>query len=415
MSSIWKHPKSPFWSACFTALVGGNRRVQLKLSTATEDKKLARRIADELEDAGRGMRSVEQITAFLETINDLRTQRTVRHAFDHILRLTTGTGLGAKSARGFIGEWLARSKGEVKPGTWTRYDSVARAFIEHLGGKADADLSALKREDIARFRDESAKRVARGTANLSLKIVRLIFAAAEADGVVSRNEARLVKPLKTGDDEGERRPFTLEELKRILETCDPEWRSMVLFSLYGGGLRLSDVAALTWANVDLQRNELRCASRKTGRRVIVPLSAPLRAHVESLPSSDDPDAPLHPRAYATVQRTGLTGALSNGFRDILAAAGLVAKRTHQANPKKHGRSSRRELSDVGFHALRHTAVSLLKLAGVADVVAMDLAGHESAEISRFYTHVDHATKMAALNRLPDLVTPGSVAEGKPKR
>ena len=57
-------------------------------------------------------------------------------------------------------------------------------------------MVAIRQDDIARFRDAQAQRVARGTANLMLKITRIIFKTAEADGVIVRNEARHVKLLK---------------------------------------------------------------------------------------------------------------------------------------------------------------------------------------------------------------------------
>ena len=60
------------------------------------------------------------------------------------------------------------------------------------------------------------------------------------------------------------------------------------------------------------------------------------------------------------------------------------------------------MSDLSFHSLRHTATSLLKNAGVSDVVARDLIGHESEAISRSYTHIDAETKRAAVEKLPDV-------------
>jgi hypothetical protein len=45
---------------------------------------------------------------------------------------------------------------------------------------------------------------------------------------------------------------------------------------------------------------------------------------------------------------------------------------------------------------------MLKNAGVGDVVARDLVGHESASVSRNYTHIDAETKRAALDKLPDV-------------
>lgn len=91
----------------------------------------------------------------------------------------------------------------------------------------------------------------------------------------------------------------------------------------------------------------------------------------------------------------------------MASAGLVQSRgNHQKKVEKAGRSARRQLSDISFHALRHTATSLLKNAGVSDAVARDIVGHESAAISQNYTHIETGTKRDALDKLPDVTRQG---------
>jgi integrase len=83
-------------------------------------------------------------------------------------------------------------------------------------------------------------------------------------------------------------------VKRLLAIADDEWRSLILFGLYTGQ-RLGDLAALTWANVDLERSEVRFVTGKTGRQQIIPLAQPLRKHVDTLAVGDSPRQPLHPR------------------------------------------------------------------------------------------------------------------------
>src|SRR5690349_12696373 len=116
MASIWKDQRSPYWIACFTAYVGVSAK-QLKRTTATTDKKLARKIADELDEAARGARSPERIQSFIGEIEDLKARRAAHHAFDFALRHTTGSGLGSKTTRGFVEGWLERTKSEVSPAT----------------------------------------------------------------------------------------------------------------------------------------------------------------------------------------------------------------------------------------------------------------------------------------------------------
>ena len=120
----------------------------------------------------------------------------------------------------------------------------------------------------------------------------------------------------------------MDELRSVLSVADEEWRSMILIGLYTGA-RLSDVASLTWENVDLSAKELRFVARKTGKTIILPLDGPLAAHVEKLPAADSARAPLHPRAFSIVEKQGKTGHLSNQFADLLAQAGLRKKQPHR--------------------------------------------------------------------------------------
>lgn len=53
MASIWKHPKSRYWTACFRDVNGHQRRA----STKETNKKRAQRIADEYEKASRSKRT----------------------------------------------------------------------------------------------------------------------------------------------------------------------------------------------------------------------------------------------------------------------------------------------------------------------------------------------------------------------
>lgn len=313
-----------------------------------------------------------------------------------------GSGIEGETLRAYASLWLDRTKGEVAPSTWAKYSKTIHSFLDSLGGKADFDFGLVKREDIIRFRNQEARRVSPSTVNGSLKVIRVLFSAAEEDGVIVRNEARLVKSLKGGQEEGlRRRAFTLPELKQLLAVCDGEWQSLILFGFYTGA-RLGDLAGLTWQNIDTERGTLTYRSRKTRRTVIVPLSEPLSTHIASLPAGERPRAPIHPRAAAIVEREGRTGTLSRQFAELLADAGLVERRKHVAREGANGRSGRRVASEVSFHCLRHTANTLMKKAGVPEAVVRDIVGHDSAEVSRLYTHMDDEAKREGVNSLPKL-------------
>jgi integrase len=101
-------------------------------------------------------------------------------------------------------------------------------------------------------------------------------------------------------------------------------------------------------------------------------------------------------------RPGGSSPLSQQFHDLLVSAGLAKPRPPERKSTGKGRDTPREHSEISFHSLRHTATSLLKAAGVSESVTRDIIGHESAEISRHYTHVDEDAKRAAIARLPDV-------------
>lgn len=419
MASLWKDERTPYWVACFDGFVG-IRRVRWKKTTgvrhrkpagetkwdARSARKLAGRIAEALEDAAQGRMDVARATGFMNDIEDRRAKQAFQSAVDEILRRVTGTGLGDTTPRTFLANWIERNRSTVAETTFLKYEHVARIFVESLGPQADRDFSGVTDADVIRFRDGEAQRVAAKTANGYVKIVRMFCDAAEEAGLVLKNPARRVKALKSRSG-GARREFTLPELGKLLAACDDEWRSMVLFGLYTG-MRLGDITALCWSQVDLEAGEITYTSAKTGRTTIVPITTPLRSHILALPAGDRPNQPLHPRAFGVRERTGRTGALSNAFHGVMADAGLVVARpkSHAAsrNPaKRKGRSGRRATTEISFHALRHTATSLMKKAGVSAAVVMDIIGHESEAVSRHYTHIDTTTKREALDHLPNFL------------
>jgi integrase len=239
--------------------------------------------------------------------------------------------------------------------------------------------------------------------NHHLKVVKMLFRAARRDGFVVDDPSEFVETIREKQaDKKRRRPFSLDEIRAVLSVADDEWRSMILFGLYTGQ-RIGDIARLTWANVDLDKSQVRLVTQKTGAALLIPMAAPLREHVEALPAPDArPElAPLHPRACALLEKNGKSGTLSNQFADLLALAGLRKKKAHRATTGE-GRDGRHDNEQLSFHSLRHSAVTLLKEAGIPAAVVQKLIGHESAQISELYTSVGEESLTRAAAAFPVL-------------
>jgi hypothetical protein len=91
MASLWKHPQSKFFTACWTDASG--RR--MKRSTKTTDKKLAEKLARQFEEESRAKRTAKQARRVLADIyRDLSGEElpavTVREYFTGSDILTCG-------------------------------------------------------------------------------------------------------------------------------------------------------------------------------------------------------------------------------------------------------------------------------------------------------------------------------------
>ena len=361
-----------------------NRSRRVFRSTKTRDKKQALEICRAWHEAAlkarNGKLSVDAAREIIARgVSDVFTAANVE-------------SLPSASVKSWCETWTEAKAIETEESTHARYKRVMERFTGFLGeAKSKRDLSTLQASDIARFRDGEAKELSRSTANLG---------EAVRQGLLTVNPAVRVKLFKS-NAESKRRAFTLAEIKRILKACgdDTEWRGLVLFGLYLGQ-RLGDLARLTWRAVDLDSGEIAFTTRKTGRRIVLPLVQPVADYLASLPASDKPNAFIFPHA-ASAKRTA---SLSNQFRDILVEAGLLEPlaRGHKSTGK--GRNQAREASEISFHSLRHSAVTILKAAGVSDFMAREIVGHESTAVSRQYTHLTTDDKRAAMQRLPDVTS-----------
>jgi integrase len=379
MASIWKHPKSRYWTACFRDVSGHQRRA----STRETNRKRAQRIADEYEKASRSKRALKQVQTVLDRLHEE----------------LSGAQIVRTTVRSRVATWLETKKPETAPATLYFYRNSIGKFLDFLGPRADHPITEVTKQDIVAFRNQVSTRVSAKTTNHGLRAVKSFFKSAREDDVIPEDPATSVKGVQKEATTANKRAFTLDELRAVLDAADPEWKSMILFGLYTGQ-RLADVATVRWSNVDLAKGEIRLTTRKTGKVMILPIAAPLRRYLEGLPSTDDGDAPLHPRAFAVVERLSKSGGLSGQFIDLLAQAGIREKQAHRS--RGIGRSAQRQAAGLSFHSLRRTATTLLHEAGVPAAVVQSLIGHDSEEVHQLYVAVGKEALANAAATLPDL-------------
>lgn len=388
MASLRQRGKGRVWYALFRDPNG--KLVQR--CTKLTDRRKAQEVADEWEKMARPSQAHVSADHVRRVLADLH-------------RRFLGSELPTMTVRAFCAEWLELRRPEVSPDTAVFYEHAIRLFLESLGERADEDVFKVRKHDLVSFRNAEARRVTARTANHSLKVLRMIFRQAQADGWTPENPAAEVKIVReTRAEKSPKRPFTVEELAAVLRVCDDEWRAMVIRGYYTGQ-RLLDIATMTAGQEDALTGQVSFWTSKTGRRVVVEMHSAYREWVLEQPGHDAADAPLHPRAAASVARRtkGRTTTLSGQFTAILAKAGLREVKTHQKAEGGPGRNGRRVLSALTFHSLRHSLVSHLQNAGVSRSVVQDIVGHESEEINVLYTKLSRKIAQEAMDSLPDII------------
>lgn len=401
MASIRKHPNSRYWIACYTASDGKRTNRSTKIlvrgenpQKTSEQRREAQRTADLYEEVARGKLTAIQI------------QKVLSQTYQR----GTGKMLPSFSVGEYVKRWLERKTNEISYNSLKFYTAKTKDFLAWLGPtRITQDIRGITADDIHSYRDSLATRVSATTVNHNLKTLRMVLESARREGVITDNPASVVSSLRKLR-ESPRRAFTVKEVEAILSVADDEWRSLVLFGLYTGQ-RLGDLACLTWQSIDLQRNEIRFVTKKTGRNQILRIAKPLRQHIESLKVGDDPKQPLHPRAFDTYYKQKKSGTLSRQFYELMAQAGLVEERPHTGTGNE--RKGKRNVSEISFHCFRHTLTSMLKSANVSSAIVEELVGHESSAINQLYTHIDGAALQNAVDLMPD-VTKGVKPSKKKK-
>src|ERR1700730_2880386 len=103
---------------------------------------------------------------------------------------------------------------------------------------------------MSNFQDALIRQISAKTVNHDPKALKMLFKSARRDSAITEDPTEFVEAVRRERGMKIKRPFTLPELRSVLDLANDEWRSMILFGLYTGQ-RLGDIATLRWNNLDL--------------------------------------------------------------------------------------------------------------------------------------------------------------------
>jgi len=394
MASIHKDTrgKSPYWYCYFTN-ADGSRSCK---STKLKDRKAALEFCIGLERASSlGMTG---------NLTEIRAKQLI----SEIVERAGGEALDFRSLKEFSKEWLQSKTTTKSKGTSIRYKGIIDSFLEFLGEKkCKLSIGSIAPRDVLAFRDHEVNQgKSETTANLALKTLRALFNNARRQGLITNNPAEAVETFQASKEQ--RDAFTNGQVKALYKVASEEWKTMILLG-YNLGARISDCASMTWRSIDLEAKVIRYFPQKTKKRgeiLLIPIMPELEAHLMSLPSSDDANAPLCPSLFS--KGTGGNRGLSSTFNRIMAKAGVYA----DEGEEKKGKG--RRFRNLGFHSLRHTHTSELANAGVSSEIRKTITGHKDDRVHAIYTHLDLNTKRRALKKMPTITAGAKPSKPKGK-
>lgn len=275
--------------------------------------------------------------------------------------------------RDFI-SYLKNTKGYSEH-TIRAYKRELKDFLDFAGNNA----FKIDIQDIRSYISYlSSKKLQKTSISRALSSIRSFYRFLHREGYIKKNPAKLVSHPKkqrklpnflTVDDafclvespENERKdknpPFIIARDMAILET------------LYGSGLRVSELTGLNMEDINLKEGIIR-AKGKGKKERIVPIGAKA---IEAI------------KRYLSF-RAGISK--DNPALFINRRGGRLTSRTVHRIVIKYAKAL--GISGVGPHTLRHTFATHLLQAGADLRVIQELLGHTSLSTTQRYTHIDAA-------------------------
>jgi integrase len=302
----------------------------------------------------------------------------------------------------------------LQPSTFEQYASVLeRHVFPRLGARSLASLRTADMDSLIHELEGEGR--APGTVRNVIVPLRKLLADAVRQGLLIANPAANADLPPTQDFVGKEIPLMHTEAIRAalverakpdpLRGGEPDLFFAHLFDVaLGSGLRLGELRALRWCDVDFERSLIRVEqaySRSTLKRPKT--DAGLRS-VPLFPSAEGAMRELAARAFArgrfaddqlvfaTERGTPLDGSNFNHlvWSKALQHAGLGEWAVDRSGKRRWKNSYR-------FHDLRHTAVSRLVAEGADVKLVQAVAGHSKASLTLDrYTHLtDERVREAA--------------------
>lgn len=278
-------------------------------------------------------------------------------------------------------EWLTVIKAEQKPSTCEKYSLIYHSYLEMLLGNSAIDwiTEKLVKEKLASC--ESASDSLKKSIYCVLN--GILRYASERYQIMLPNIKRAPSEIRRTAAAA----FTKSEQAKLLAVLchkTDQFKMAILLCLFTG-LRLGELCALKWADIDFTNKTL--TIRRTVQRLYVENSSTKTALVETAPKS------VHSKREIPLQDIIVTLLMNyqNGKEYVFGGNKPLDPRTMQNHYKKIMKEA--GVPYKNFHTLRHTYATNCIEGGVDVKSLSEMLGHSNVKITlNYYVHPSMDTK-----------------------
>lgn len=273
----------------------------------------------------------------------------------------------------FAERWLATVEGAVKPATLVSYQGAVRNHLTPYFG--NVHLAKLTREHVDTFVSDKLGAVKedgkpqwspKTLANVLMVLKRLLGVAVEWE-YLAHNPAERVKPPR--GERVERDAFSWQEIERVLAVAGDPW-ALIFRMAALTTMRRGELLGLRWSDVELDAGRLYVRQSYGQYGFGSPKSSAGRRTIPLTPAFVK-ELRRHKMA-SKVNQHGLVFASQEGTP--IDPDNLT--RAWERSVRKAG------LRHLGFHSLRHSAVSLLiEREGLNPKQLQTVVGHSSIQLT----------------------------------
>ena len=230
---------------------------------------------------------------------------------------------------------------------------------------ADVYIDKFDGFAIAKYRDERLTVVAANTVRLELALLSVVFEQCRREwGYPVANPVREIRMPKPGQPR-KRRLEPGEEQVLLAACAESGSRYLVPLVIVAieTGMRLGELASMTWRNVDLQKRTVHLNDTKNGSARTVPLSTRALGVLKEMPIS------ISGRVFVAK-----VGSMKIAFRNAL----IRMRKQPDLGPYLVG---------LRFHDLRHEAVSRLLELGLSPLEVGVVSGHKTLVMLQRYANL----------------------------